>query len=119
MITMVPSISSWAIAARVTTCSTNRNTSGHHWLTVELHGGGSVNRDAVGSRVWLTTTGGRVLMREVKLGSGMATQNSLRLHFGLGDEDVQSIEVRWPDGMLESPPTPVADGLWVHEYPGA
>ncbi len=96
----------------------NRNISGHHWLTVELHGAGPVNHDAVGSRVWVTTTSGQVLMREVKLGSSVASSNSLRLHFGLGVDDVAAVEIRWPDGMSEVPPVPPADGLWVHHYPG-
>jgi hypothetical protein len=96
----------------------NRNTSGNHWLTVELHGAGPVNRDAVGARVWVTTTGGQVLMREVELGSSVASQNSLRLHFGLGSDAVAAIEIRWPDGTLEEPPAPATDSLWVHAYPG-
>jgi enediyne biosynthesis protein E4 len=96
----------------------NRNTTGNHWLEVELRGGGPVNRDAVGARVWVTTTGARVLMREVELGSSVASQNSLRLHFGLGRDEVAAIEIRWPDGTLEQPLPPATDTLWVHEYPG-
>jgi hypothetical protein len=96
----------------------NRNTSGNHWLTVELHGAGPVNRDAVGARVWVATTSYQVLMREVELGSSVASQNSLRLHFGLGSEEVAGIQIRWPDGTLEQPPTPATDSLWVHTYPG-
>jgi hypothetical protein len=96
----------------------NRNVSGNHWLTVELHGGGAVNRDAVGARVWVATTSYRVLMREVELGSSVASQNSLRLHFGLGQDEVAAIQIRWPDGTLEQPPPPPTDSLWVHEYPG-
>jgi hypothetical protein len=96
----------------------NRNTSGNHWLEVELHGGGPVNRDAVGARVWVATTSYRVLMREVELGSSVASQNSLRLHFGLGSDEVAAIQIRWPDGTIEAPPPPATDSLWVHEYPG-
>lgn len=97
----------------------NRNTSGNHWLEVELHGGGPVNRDAVGARVWVATTSYRVLMREVELGSSVASQNSLRLHFGLGSDEVAAIQIRWPDGTIEQPPPPPTDSLWVHEHPGA
>jgi enediyne biosynthesis protein E4 len=96
----------------------NRNISGNHWLTVELRGGGPVNRDAVGTRVWVATTSHRVLMREVELGSSVASQNSLRLHFGLGGDEVAAIQIRWPDGTIEEPPPPPTDSLWVHEYPG-
>ncbi|MEM7159477.1 MAG: CRTAC1 family protein [Myxococcota bacterium] len=95
----------------------NRTQTGHHWLLVELHGAGPVNRDAVGTRVRVVTTSGQSLMRQVKLGSSVASGNSLRLHFGLGDDDIESIEVRWPDGTLEVLAPPPVDGLWVHDYP--
>lgn len=96
----------------------NRDTSGNHWLTIELHGTGPVNRDAVGARVWVATESDRLLMREVELGSSVASQNTPRLHFGLGGEQAAGVLIRWPDGLLEIPPTPATDSLWVHEYPG-
>jgi hypothetical protein len=89
-----------------------------HWLTVELHGGGPVNRDAIGARVWLTTTDGRTLMQEVEAGSSVASANTRRLHFGLGLAQVDEITIRWPDGLLESPAPPAADQVWIHAYPG-
>ncbi len=95
----------------------NRNISGHHWLTIELHGAGPVNRDAVGARVWVATESDRLLMREVELGSSVASQNSPRLHFGLGSEHAAGVLIRWPDGLIEVPPTPATDSLWVHTYP--
>ena len=54
------------------------------------------NRDAVGARVdaWV---GGRRQTREVILGDGYASQNTLRLHFGLGTStSVDRLQVRWP-----------------------
>lgn len=97
-----------------------RNTAatGRHWLEVELEGGGPINRDAVGARVLLTTTDGTVLRRDVEIGSGVASQSSLRLHFGLGAEAPASIEIRWPDGLVETPAVPDVDTLWLHAYPG-
>jgi hypothetical protein len=77
-----------------------------------------VNRDAVGSRVLLTLSDGSVLRRDVEIGTGVASQSSLRLHFGLGDEEPASIEIRWPDGTVETPPAPDVDTLWLHAYPG-
>ena len=54
------------------------------------------NRDAVGARVYAKTAGGQQ-MREVVLGDGYGSQNSLRQYFGLGDHaSVDEIEVRWP-----------------------
>jgi hypothetical protein len=53
-------------------------------LTVRLIGGGPVNRDAIGSRVYLTTSDGRVQLREVNSGSSLGAGNDTALYFGLG-----------------------------------
>ncbi len=66
-----------------------------NWLQVELVGTQS-NRDAVGARVTLFS-GGKQQSREVVLGDGYGSQNSLRQHFGLGDlQAVDKLIVRWP-----------------------
>lgn len=68
---------------------------GRSWLAVELEGTVS-NRDAVGARVRLKS-GGVEQMREVVLGDGYASQSSLRLHFGLGDDgEADRLTVYWP-----------------------
>jgi hypothetical protein len=67
----------------------------HNWLAVDLVGTHS-NRDAVGARVTVTAQGLRQV-REVALGDGYGSQNSLRLHFGLGSrERVETLTVWWP-----------------------
>jgi hypothetical protein len=67
----------------------------HHWLGVELVGTSS-NRDAVGARVYATIGGARQ-MREVVLGDGYGSQNSLRQYFGLADKtSIDELVVRWP-----------------------
>jgi hypothetical protein len=69
--------------------------SARHWLGVELVGT-ETNRDAVGARVYLKA-GGAQQMREVALGDGYGSQNSLRQYFGLGDRtSVDELVVRWP-----------------------
>ena len=66
-----------------------------NWLQVELVGTKS-NRDAVGARVSLVAKGQRQ-MREVVLGDGYGSQNSLRQHFGLADATmVDELTVKWP-----------------------
>ena len=66
-----------------------------HWLGVELVGTRS-NRDAVGARVY-ARVGPVRQMREVALGDGYGSQNSLRQYFGLGDAaSVDELVVRWP-----------------------
>ena len=69
------------------------------WLRLRLSGGGPVNRDAIGARVYLTLSDGRTLMQEVKSGSSLGAGNALTLYFGLGSaERADEIRVVWPDG---------------------
>jgi len=66
-----------------------------NWLQVELVGTRS-NRDAVGARLTLYV-GAEQQSREVVLGDGYASQNSLRQHFGLNRHSVvDKLVVRWP-----------------------
>ena len=72
-----------------------------NWLAVELVGTKS-NRDAVGARVSISIKG-KPQMREVVLGDGYGSQNSLRQYFGLNDASaVDEMVVRWPrSGMVQ------------------
>lgn len=70
------------------------------WLSVELHGAGPVNRDAIGGRVYVSRSDGLVLMREVKCGSSLGAGNELGLHFGLGGASVDAVTVVWPNGAM-------------------
>jgi len=73
----------------------NEVATSRNWLAVELVGTKS-NRDAVGARV-IIRCGGKLQMREVVLGDGYGSQNSLRQHFGLNDSSsVDELTVRWP-----------------------
>jgi len=74
----------------------NRN----YWLMVRLLGKQS-NRDAIGSRVRLTS-GGTTQTRNVISSSGYLSQSDFRLHFGLGkSKKAEKIEIRWPDGKIQ------------------
>ena len=75
----------------------------NNWLAVKLVGDGPVNRDAVGARVTVTDSSGRSQMQEIKNGSSLGAGNSLLLHFGLGDEQVDQVVVNWPDGAIQEP----------------
>ncbi|HSS49487.1 MAG TPA: CRTAC1 family protein, partial [Thermoanaerobaculia bacterium] len=68
---------------------------GRHWLEIDLRGTKS-NRDAVGARA-IVRAGGKMLTREVVAGDGYASQNMLRLHFGLGAAaTVDELTIKWP-----------------------
>ena len=74
---------------------------GNHSIQIDLQGT-TVNRDAIGSKVYVTTADGKRQVREQNAGIHNRTQNFQRLHFGLGDQEVvQSIEVIWPNGETE------------------
>jgi hypothetical protein len=72
-----------------------------NWLAVELEGT-RCNRDAIGAEVRLACEGSESskpyqAMRHVMAGSGYASQNDHRIHFGLDQHQVVStIDVRWP-----------------------
>jgi hypothetical protein len=90
-----------AVAASADRHALLKNTVGRdrNWLAVELVGTQS-NRDAVGARVTIRVGDG-IQMREVVLGDGYGSQNTLRQHFGLGRvESVDEMTVRWPASNL-------------------
>lgn len=75
--------------------------SGNHWISIKLRGKRS-NRSAIGARVTAWTEGRRQ-MREVLSGSSYISQSDFRQHFGLGKaRRVDRIEVRWPNGAMET-----------------
>ena len=74
----------------------------NHWISIRLAGQGqdATNASAVGARVIVTSSDGVSQMQEVSGGKGQfGAQNSMRLHFGLGQSpDPVIITVRWADG---------------------
>jgi hypothetical protein len=83
-----------------------------HWLKVRLHGAQKVNRAAIGAWVTVETGDGNVMSRVVSGGQGLATQDSLTLHFGLGAAtSVQKVTVHWPGLPSETFGPYPADGL--------
>ena len=79
----------------------NSADNGNHWLALDLKGRVS-NRDAIGAEVKLTTGLGRTLYNHVSSTVGLMSSPDKRLHFGVGkEEQVESIEIRWPSGMIQ------------------
>ena len=71
----------------------------NHWLQLRLLAG---PRDAIGARVRLHF-GSKVQVRFMLRSYSYLASNDPRVHFGLGDaEQVDSLEVRWPDGQEET-----------------
>jgi hypothetical protein len=81
-----------------------------HWLELRLIESGEESpRDAIGAIVYVTT--GSIRQRgDVVSGAGYASQNDLRVHFGLGAATkIDKLEVKWPDGALETINVPGVD----------
>ena len=75
--------------------------SGYHWIKVRAIGTRS-NRSGIGTRV-KCVTGDHQQIDEVRSGGSFMSQSDLRLHFGLGKSTrVDRLEVRWPDGKVET-----------------
>jgi hypothetical protein len=78
----------------------NETASQNHWLTLNLVGHKS-NRDAIGAEVKLTTAKSSQFATVTTAGSYLSSSDK-RVHFGLGSEaSAQSIEIRWPSGILQ------------------
>ncbi|MGH9567822.1 MAG: ASPIC/UnbV domain-containing protein, partial [Candidatus Angelobacter sp.] len=82
-----------------------------HWLKLKLLGTKS-NRSAIGARV-LLRYGRKVQVQEVLSHSSFYSVNDTRLHFGLGDEKVADVEIRWPTGLVEKFKAVASDQLVV------
>ncbi|HEX4167343.1 MAG TPA: CRTAC1 family protein [Bryobacteraceae bacterium] len=83
----------------------NDVTPANRWIEFLLEGTAS-NRSAIGAEVRVFWNG-QQQAQEVSGGSGFCSQNSRRLHFGLGRSDkIDRVEIRWPSGksqILDSP----------------
>ncbi|MFO1468541.1 MAG: CRTAC1 family protein [Steroidobacteraceae bacterium] len=69
---------------------------GNHWMEFDLEGTTS-NRDAIGSKVYVTS-GGITQYREAVGGFHRWSQNFKRVHVGLAGNTQADITVQWPDG---------------------
>lgn len=91
--------------------------SNHHRISFRLHGGGSVNHDAVGSRVIVTDSEGRSMLQDVQSGGSLGAGNSMVLHFGLGNAHVHLVTIIWADGRQQQFDDIVADKNYEIHYP--
>lgn len=92
-------------------CSTNglstpnlllqNNSPAGNWIGFSLEGVES-NYCAIGARIEIAHEAG-IQIDELNAGASWASQNSMRLHFGLGEvEELEEIIIHWPSGYSES-----------------
>jgi hypothetical protein len=97
----------------------NVNPDHHHWVEVQLVGGGNTAsspgspRDATCATAYLTANGMR--QRQDVLASGSyISANDRRLHFGLGDAaNAGTLEIHWPSGSRETVKLPAVDRIYT------
>ncbi len=89
---------------------------GNNWLSIKLSGGADINRDAIGARVYLTTSDGQTQMQEVITGGSLGAGNDTNLHFGLGTATARSAEVVWPNGLKEQFNNLPQNQFWTVHY---
>jgi hypothetical protein len=90
----------------------NHNQSSNHRVLFKLVGTKS-NKAAIGARVTVKA-GSLTQFDEVRGGASYLSQNDLRLHFGLGDNDkMNEITIRWPNGETETLREVAADFIYT------
>ena len=86
-----------------------------HWVELKLIGTRS-NRSAIGAEV--TAEFGGVRQRQVVSGgTGFCSQNDRRLHFGLGQNRLGRVTIRWPSGAEQTVDNLATDQLHVITEP--
>ena len=68
----------------------------HHWIEFRLTGAGKSNRDAIGARLFVTSSGIRQ-RADVLCGGSFASSSDPRLFFGIQEATkVDEVEITWP-----------------------
>src|SRR5207249_3130396 len=82
------------------------NTTGHHWLILDLQGAGPPlsNRDGIGAKIKVTTPDGVVQYWETRSGDSLGGGSDLRAgYFGLNNNTlVSQVQVTWPSGIVQT-----------------
>jgi hypothetical protein len=85
----------------------------NHWITLRLIGSPKNPRDAVGSKVFVTT--GTVRQRaDVFSGGSYGSSSDQRAHFGLGSSTkIDKLEIQWPNGGKQEVSIPAVDQIFT------
>ena len=84
---------------------------GNHWITLRLIGGPKSPRDAIGSKVFVTTGGVRQ-RADVFSGGSYGSSSDQRVHFGLGSASkIDKLEIYWPSGAKQEIQAPAVDRI--------
>jgi enediyne biosynthesis protein E4 len=96
----------------------NHSEGSGHWLDIGLEGTKS-NRDGIGARVKIVTKSGPQY-NHMTTSAGYASSSDGPVHFGLGtDSKVDTIEIRWPSGIVQNLKDVQADRLLKIKEPAS
>jgi enediyne biosynthesis protein E4 len=88
----------------------NRSGKSGHWLEIVLRGTKS-NRDGIGARIKLVSRSG-TQYNHMTTSVGYASSSDGPVHFGLGpDNRADSIEIRWPSGVIQTLTNVASDAI--------
>ena len=94
----------------------NTVAAGNEWIEFALEGTKS-NRSAIGAKVTLYWNG-QQQVQSIMGGSGFASENDRRLHFGMGkNPHIEKAVVRWPSGAMQTMRDLTPDHLYVVKEP--
>ena len=79
----------------------NTTVNTNNWIAFTLEGGANVNRDAIGTKVFINTTDGEQQIKELRSGESRGSNNQLLLHFGTGNKPEVTVSVHWPNGLVQ------------------
>jgi hypothetical protein len=75
----------------------------NHWVGLRLVGAAPVERDMLGARVIVRRRDGSTLARRVRADGSYGSANDPRVLVGMGQSrEPPDVEVRWPDGRVET-----------------
>jgi enediyne biosynthesis protein E4 len=81
-------------------------TADHRWIAFDLRAGPGMPSPPVGARVTLEDSDGNRQLRDLAVGASLGVTHEPVLHFGLGDAEVVTATITWPDGsatVLDAP----------------
>jgi len=85
----------------------------NHWITLKLVGGEGSPRDAIGAKVFLTSSGVRQ-RADVTSGGSYGSSSDPRIHFGLGRATrIDNLDIVWPSGKKQTVLTTAVDRIFT------
>ena len=97
----------------------NKTPDSNNWIKIKLIGNPdvNVNRDAIGSSIILNSQNHKNIWREIHSTTGYLSVHPKEQHFGLGNDNYVSIEIRWSNGEVYSIKNLKANSVYEIRYP--